>query len=88
MIAAMDAVVVGFVEIPLPDEAWTGKSGLLRQEDLPTQNPRAENARPKDSEPDPGFNPFGPHRAPEPQVQQLFETAAGFRAQANVLRAL
>jgi hypothetical protein len=84
VIAALDAVVTGFVEVPLPEDAWSGKSGLLREEELPTHNPRAWEG---DQLTGGGIDPY-PRKAPEPQVQQLIETAADFRAQANVLRAL
>lgn len=78
LIDAMDAELYGFKGAPFPTHLWNGKSGYLR--DSP-DNPPLEESRL--DERDPAYGPA----PPQPSITELEEAAAGFRAEADIIRA-
>ena len=72
-IAYSDLVLTGFKEIPLPEGVWNGKSRWIP---------------PPEQDPPVGTGGLSRLDGPLPEINEIDETAAVFRAQANILRAL
>lgn len=80
-IAAVDARLFGFENVPFPGHLWNGKTPYIDgDESAAVENPPISEA---DLRPDPWWDDNQPD---QPSPSDLLEAAGAFRAQANILR--
>lgn len=76
----MDAELFGFKGAPFPTHLWQGKS-IYIDEDSISDNPPLEESRLDERN-----SVYGP-APPQPSIAELEEAAAGFQAEASIIRA-